>query len=86
VNFERLFDKTNKTAIWKPLCEIGLPEKIIDLIKEMHEDAGNRIKYKEQRSDKYYNNRGVRQGCVLSPLLFLIVLDIIMRKLENACS
>jgi len=84
VDFERAFDSVKRNAIWKALCEIGIPRKITQLIQEMYREAGNRVLHKGKQSDTYYNTRGVRQGCVLSPLLFLIVLDSVMRKLDIA--
>ena len=83
VDFERAFDTINRNAIWQTLHEMGIPKKLIELIQEMYRDAGNRVQYKGKQSGTYYNNQGVRQGCVLSPTLFLIVLDGIMRKLDT---
>lgn len=82
VDFERAFDTINRNAIWEALAELGVPDKIIQLIKELYRDAKCRVRFAGTESDTFSVNRGVRQGCVLSPLLFLVVLDSVLKKVN----
>lgn len=75
VDFEKAFDKLQHQAIWNALECKGVPHKIINLIRAMYHDASCRINYNQTLSNKVIVMNGVRQGCVLSPLLFNIVLD-----------
>lgn len=78
VDFERAFDTIHRTAIWSALQNLGIPETIVNLIKELYRDAACSVRYKGKHSAKFNISRGVRQGCVLSPLLFLVVLDSVL--------
>jgi len=50
------------------------------IIKEGYEDFRCRVIHEGQISDKIKTSSGVRQGCLLSPLLFLLVLDGVFRR------
>lgn len=80
IDFEKAFDTLNHSAIWSALECKGVPLKLINLIKGLYENASCRILHEKQLSNKININSGVRQGCVLSPLLFNCVLDVVMNK------
>jgi hypothetical protein len=58
----------------------GLPSKFINIIKEGYEDFRCRVIHEGQISDQINTSSGVRQGCLLSSLLFLLVLDGVLRR------
>ena len=74
-NYQRAFDSLNRAWIWEELKFRGLPSKFINIIKEGYEDFRCRVIHEGQISDQIKTSSGVRQGCLLSPLLFLLVLD-----------
>lgn len=80
VDFERAFDTVYRPAIWATLRSKGVPDKIVDLIRELYNGAECRVRFNGQESRSFLHNAGVRQGCVLSPTLFLILLDGIMEQ------
>ena len=57
-----------------------MPEKIVNLIKEGYNHNKCRILHDGQLSEPFETVSGVRQGCLLSPLLFLIVIDNVLRS------
>jgi hypothetical protein len=59
---------------------MGLPSKCINIIKEGCEDFCRRVSHEEQPSDPIKISSGVRQGCLLSPSLFLLALDGVLRR------
>lgn len=80
VDFENAFPSVNRNAIWSALEEFDIPIKIINMIQELYRNADTRVLHKGKQSANFNINIGARQGCVLSPLMFLAVLDIVMRK------
>lgn len=80
VDFERAFDTVQRNAIWSALEEFGTPIKLIRLIQELYNNSECRVLHKSNLSEKIKVNTGVRQGCVLSPLLFIAVLDGVLKK------
>lgn len=79
IDFEKAFDKINRNIIWKILATNGIPDKIINIIKNMYEGSTCRVVHQGRVSDPIPVRAGVKQGCVLSPLLFLISIDTVMR-------
>ena len=80
VDFEKAFDSLDREVLWKLLGQYGLPSKIISLIKNMYQDFSGRVISKGNLSNTFAITTGVRQGCLLSPLIFLIAIDWIMRR------
>lgn len=79
IDFEKAFDSINQEIMWKILERYGLPSKIINLIRSQYDGYVCRIVHEGVLSNPIGIETGVKQGCVLSPTLFIIVLDSIMR-------
>lgn len=80
VDFERAFDTVVRPAIWAALVSKGVPVKIVNLIQELYDGAECRVRFDGRESRSFLHNTGVRQGCVLSPTLFLVLLDGVMEQ------
>ena len=80
VDFEKAFDSVDRQSIWRILKHYGVPEKIVNIIGLLYEELTCQVIHDGRLSDEFAVNTGVRQGCLLSPLLFLIVLDWVTRQ------
>nr|CAI5855303.1 unnamed protein product [Callosobruchus analis] len=80
IDFEKAFDSVNHHQLWNILEHFGLPQKIINLIKAMYNQATCQIFHKGYLSNKILLGKGLKQGCVLSPILFNISLDYILKR------
>ena len=80
VDFEKAFDSIDRTVLWKLLRHYGLPKQFVTLIKSMHEDFTGHVIFNGQVSEGFQIGTGVRQGCLLSPLLFLTTIDWTMKR------
>ena len=80
VDYQRAFDSLSRTWIWDELKVRGLPSKFINIIKEGYEGFSCRVLHEGQLSDSIKTTSGVRQGCLLSPLLFLLVMDGVLHR------
>nr|KAG5703541.1 hypothetical protein BaRGS_020175 [Batillaria attramentaria] len=78
-DFEKAFDSVDREALWKLLRHYGVPWKIISLIRCTYQDMSCRIAHAGQLSESFEVKTGVRQGCLLSPFLFLLVINWIMK-------
>nr|KAG5699212.1 hypothetical protein BaRGS_012733 [Batillaria attramentaria] len=79
IDYEKAFDSVDREALWKLLRHYGVPGKIISLIRCTYQDMSCRIAHAGQLSESFEVKTGVRQGCLLSPFLFLLVIDGIMK-------
>lgn len=80
IDYEKAFDSIDRNSLWKIMRHYGIPQKIVNLIEKMYKDTTCRVLYKGQLTDGFKINTGVRQGCLLSPFLFILAMDWIMKK------
>ena len=80
VDYEKAFDSLGRDTLWKLLQHYGIPDKLISLIRNSYEDMACRVVHAGQLTDSFMVKTGVRQGCLLSPFLFLLAIDWIMKK------
>jgi hypothetical protein len=64
---------------------MGVPEHLIILIKNLYTNQEARVKTEHGSTDCYEVGKGVRQGCILSPCLFNMYSECIMRRIGLEC-
>lgn len=83
VDFEKAFDSISRKSMWTALKEFGLPQKVINIIKATYEGYECQVIHEGKLTDSFRIRTGVRQGCLLSPILFLMVLDKVMVQVNR---
>lgn len=72
VDYEKAFDRVKHRQLLSLLSDIGLDGKDLRIIRNLYEEQVATIRVDDEDTDAVAIRRGVRQGCVLSPLLFNI--------------
>ena len=80
IDFQKAFDSLHRSTLWKILQSYGVPDKLIVLIKLFYHHFECSVVVDGKLSAWFPVESGVRQGCIISPILFLIAIDWIMRK------
>jgi len=75
IDFEKAFDSVKRETMWLTLQEYGIPRKIIQIIKILYDGFRCKISHEGKLSDFIEVRNGVRQGCILSLTLFLLILE-----------
>ena len=75
VDLEKAFDRVPREVLWWALRKKGIDEWLVTAIQAMYKDATTSVKFKNSESTAFDVKVGVHQGSVLSPLLFIMVLD-----------
>jgi hypothetical protein len=83
VDFEKAFDSVNREAMWKEVKRFGVPTQIVDLIKENYRGYMCRVVHEGCVSEPIPVGTRVRQGCILSPIKFSIVIDAVMHNVNR---
>ena len=79
-DFEKAFDFIDRDMLRKILCYYGVPSKITKMIQVLYEGFQARVMHEGTMTEPFEMKTGVPQGCLLSPLLFLVVLDWVTRQ------
>ena len=80
VDYEKAFDNVRWPKLWETLNELGVPSHLISLVKNLYEASEAVIKIDNTLSEKCRIRKGVRQGCILSPLLYNVYSEVVMRR------
>ena len=86
VDYAKAFDTVNHNALWNTLREFCVHQHLIWLMQKLYSKATGVIRIAGEHTDQFPFEKGVRQGCVLSPMLFNTCGEMIMRMLESEIS
>ena len=75
VDFKRAFDTVSYHILWCKLIKYGIKGKFLDLIKSMYAKVKSCVRSDDGLTKLFAYKRGLRQGCLLSPLLFALFLS-----------
>ena len=79
VDLEKAFDRVPREVVWWALRSLGVDEWLVSVIQAMYADTSTMVKLNGKVSKGFGVRVGVHQGSVLSPLLFIIVLEALSR-------
>ena len=73
-------------TLWKILKEMKIPDHLTCLLRNLCADQEATVRTGHGTTDWFQIGKGVRQGCILSPCLFILYAEYIMRNagLEEA--
>jgi hypothetical protein len=83
IGLEKAFDRINRSKLWEILDKRGYPKHLINILINMYNKTKIKIELELRLSQEIVTNKGVRQGCSLSLLLFIIYIDDVLRELKN---
>ena len=85
VDLEKAFDRVPRDVIWWAMRKLGIDEWLVRLVQSMYKDVRSRVRVGDGYSKEFGVGVGVHQGSVLSPLLFIIVLEALSREFRTGC-
>ena len=86
IDYAKAFDCVDHNKLWKILREMGIPDHLICLLRNLYTVQETTVRTRHGMTDWFQIGKGVRQGCILSPCLFKLFAEYIMRNagLEEA--
>ncbi|GAB4817192.1 hypothetical protein N2152v2_004238 [Parachlorella kessleri] len=85
VDLLKAFDSVNRAALWVVLLQSGLPEDLVRVLADLHQDTTCRMRVHSSYSQPFRMEFGVQQGCPLAPFLFNVFMDWVVREALAAC-
>ena len=80
IDYVKAFDCVDHNKLWKILREMGIPEHLTCLLRNLYVGQEARVRTGHGTTDWFQIGKGVRQGCILSPCLFNLYAEYIMRN------
>ncbi|XP_063590184.1 uncharacterized protein LOC134767063 [Penaeus indicus] len=80
IDYKKAFDRVWHDALWSVLEKHGIDTEIMRAMKNLYQVAESAVQIREQRSNFFNCGVGVRQGCILSPMLFNAFLEEIITR------
>ena len=86
INYAKAFDGVDHNKLWKILKEMGIPDHLTCLVRNLYAGQEATVRTGHGTTDWFQIGKGVHQGCVLSPCLFNLYAEYVMRNtgLEEA--
>ena len=80
IDYAKAFDCVYHNKLWKILKEMGIPEHLTCLLRNLYAGQEATVRTGHGTTDWFQIGKGVRQGCILSPCLFNLHAEYIMRN------
>ena len=79
IDYSKAFDCVDFELIWRTLLSFGIPKYLVECLKDLYQNQTAEVETAVGRTGPLSVQRGVRQGCPLSPMLFNLYSELIMR-------
>ena len=78
IDYAKSFDCVDHNKLWKILQEMGIPDHLTCLLRNLYADQEATVRSRHGTTDWFQIGKGVHQGCILSPCLFNLHVGYIM--------
>ena len=82
MDLEKAYDRVDWNALWDVLKIYGVGGQLLNGIKAFYKEASACVRVNGEMSESFDIRVGVRQGCVMSPWLFNIFMDSVIREMK----
>ena len=85
IDLEKAFDRVPREVIWWSMRKLKIDEWLVRIVQSMYKEVRSRVRVDDKYSNSFDVLVGVHQGSVISPLLFVIVLEALSMELSTGC-
>ena len=78
--YAKAFDCVDHNKLWKILKEMGIPDHLTYLLRNLYAGQEATVRTRHGTMDWFQIGKGVCRGCILSPSLFNLYAEYIMRN------
>ena len=83
IDFRKAYDRVDREYLRGCLESMGMGGHVSAFLKAVYTGASSEVKVGKERSKPFRVACGLRQGCILSPLLFSLYINSLVSKLGN---
>ena len=85
IDYSKAFDTVVHKKLWKAFINLGVPKHLVWLLQKLYQKAKGVMRVEQEKTEPFKFEKGVRQGCLVSPIAFIMVGEVIMRITEEKC-
>ena len=85
IDSEKALDIVSREVIWWSMRKLKIDEWLVRIVQSMYKEVRRRVSVGDEYSKSSDARVGVHQGSVLSPLLFVIVLEALSIEFRTSC-
>ena len=80
IDYAKAFDSVDHNKLWKILKEVGIPDHLTCLLRNLYAGQEARVRRGHGTTDWFQIGKGVCHGCILSPCLLMLYAKYIMKN------
>jgi hypothetical protein len=83
LDWEKAFDKVTQKGLFTALERMSINPKLINIIKELYKNPSFVVEMEGNTSQWHTQHTGIRQGCPLSPYLFILLMTVLFHDVHE---
>ena len=83
VDLENAFDRIQRDLIWWYLRKKGVPDEYVNIVQDMYRSRKTQAVQQKGETEYFPIEVGLHQESTLSPLLFVIIMDVLTDRIEK---
>jgi hypothetical protein len=83
IDLRKAYDSVSHEGLWTTLRAMHISDEFIALLQSMYADNTTQVITPHGLTDSINITRGLRQGCPLSPLLFVLLLEPLLQRIQR---
>ena len=83
IDYKQAFDSIKRHVLWETLERMEVSSKMIRMIQGIYRNVEGSVRYGAEESESFNCPIGLRQGCVLSPLLFSLLISSVATEINS---
>ena len=84
IDFTKAFDSVSQPLLWYRLVQLRLQGRVLRFLQSMYHHMSSCVLTPDGLTEFFNISVGTRQGCILSPLLFVLYLNVVIGTMEQA--
>ncbi len=84
LDITKAYDRVDRDILWEIMEQMGVHRKLLNNIKSSYKNPSTTLQFQDVTSDILMLKLGLKQGCVMSPILFAIYIAELGRRLQDS--
>ena len=83
MDLEKAYDRVDREAMWRVLSMYGINGQLLKAVQSLYEKSEACVRVCREEGEWFEVGVGLRQGCVMSPWLFNLFMDAVMKEVRE---